>query len=711
MSATIDLGSRVRAAYSAGRNPSLDEILTTLGTLHENELADLIELDGRTRLEAGLPVELGRYLRAVPDLVRKRIALDAAVEFAIRGGVQAGQTEIEAAEALCRKHPELSDAIMLAVALNEGVCSTTSLRRGLKEPESLPLPQDLGPALADGRSRYELRQLLGSGAQGRVYSALDRAMSEPDRPAWVAIKVLHPGADDPFWRALFNEEGLKARRIEHPNVVRALDRGSDARLGDYAAFEQIDGGSLAGLIESRRGPLAAREAAMLMSKICRGVHAAHLAGLLHCDLKPSNVLLTREGEPKVSDFGTAARLKQPGGQRTPQRIGNVAFMAPEQARSADRVLAVTVDVYALGGLLYLLLTGALPGIENDPTLEPEKAEKQAGGSPAAINPLIDHDLDAICRRALELDPAARYGSADAMAADLDAWLAHKPIDWTRPSASRRVRLLCRRQPLAVAIAVVGLVLAFATTAGTVYSVMDARQRLLRQRLEASEKLVTAQREGADRLLKGFQVMRQGMLRGLRGMVTSEWLAPMAILESATGPILFDPKVSEDAFFTSRAAVAEQLIAKNQAEGHGDSIESLLWNDILAFWSVRSGDLAKATAALDASESGWGRLLGPGDPWRTVRDSVRASIRVQQASRDVVAGERPGIDELELLAGDLERLYAEAARRPAGDALQLLLASDLVAIYDAPLLNQPDKRDAARDVLTKFGVPPPAPEPR
>ncbi len=444
----------VRLSYQRrGADPDLREILARFPNLDDRQLADLIEADATIRLADGLAVELDRYLAAIPDLPSRALPLDTAIDYALRwlapGGTQA--ITVEAAEELIARYPALADPIREAVVLGQALESAAEqpapAEAGAPAPE---LPRGFGPRMASRRPRYLLKKQLGRGSHGAVFLAVDRHLSETNRPAWVALKILG-GEPTAAARQRLIDEACKARRVDHPNVVRVLDWGT-AETGEvYVVFEYVDGASLDDWLIERGGKASPRDAARLVAKIARAIQAAHSAGVVHCDLKPANVLVTRDGVPKVTDFGVAAREQEyPEGSAWPDpkgRIGNLAFIAPEQYRLEEGSLAPPADIYALGGLLYYLLTGSLPN--GDTAEEIARTHDPAYGrtaapSPRHLRPEIDRDLDRICRRALAPHKAERYPTADAMAVDLDLWLAHRPIEWMRPGIGRRLRLMARR---------------------------------------------------------------------------------------------------------------------------------------------------------------------------------------------------------------------------------------------------------------------------
>lgn len=449
----------LRLSYQRkGGEPNLAEILARFSGIDDRQLAEFIETDARIRLAAGRAVELDRYLNAIPDLPSRPLPLDVAIDYALRWLSPGGAPAAEVAEELIARYPHLEDPIREAFVLGQALDSAAEHPApGTGTQSDTPdLPRAFGPRLQSRRPRYLLKKQLGRGSHGTVFLAVDRHLSETGRPAWVAIKIL-TGEPIPAARQRLIDEACKARRIDHPNVVRVLDWGTSESGEVYVVFEYVDGVNLDDWVRSAGGPgkVDQRKVASLVASLARAVQAAHNAGLVHCDLKPANILVTGDGVPKVADFGVAAREQEhPEGSAWPdpqQRIGNLAFIAPEQYRLEEGSLAPPADIYALGGLLYYLLTGVLPNGDSAEAIarthDPVYGRPEAP-SPRALRRDIDRDLDLICRRALAPDKAARYASADAIATDLQAFLAAHPIPWTRPGPLRRLRLLLRRITLA-----------------------------------------------------------------------------------------------------------------------------------------------------------------------------------------------------------------------------------------------------------------------
>lgn len=718
-----DAATIVAGLYISESDPAMRRILEATGARSDHELADVIEADARERLHKALPNSLARYLDAIPTLTGLRIALDAAIEFAIRAAVHAGTPEADAVRALAAAHPNLREAIETAFALSEGLASTTTLARSAGRPAPLTVPGDFGPRMPDGRRRFDIRQRLGVGAQGEVYLAADRQLSESDRPAWVAIKRMRPVLNvDAASQAA--AEARKARRISHPNVVRVFDRATDEAGMDYILYEHIDDGDLAQWFAKRAEPLPPRHAAQLIAQICRGVHAAHLAGVVHCDLKPSNVLLTKDGVPKVADFGVAAAVRSDAGRipdATP--VGNLAFTAPEQFRGEDGAQAIPADVYALGGLLYFLLVGKAPNGDTPAQVSARHNRPDTPApSPRALRPEVDPDLDAICRRALAPVPAHRYASAHALAEDLDAWLTARPIEWRNPSRARRLALLLRRQPALVGASILLLIALIGGTSSAVYFAMRGREQVLQERYTAVQ---TAQREQA-RMVEELRLNLVSTLKVLefqnRGSFSLDWFPPLTILESAAGPLLFGESIPGEAvdLWTARVKKVKEVVANAEAAGRGFDFEIVLWRDALAFWALRAGDHASARAALDANDPHWDRLLDPHDEWRPLRTGMRACEVIQRhaaASRQGLTdpSREPEVTQAaETLKALIDGLYEIPNRR----AMRVLFLVNLRLAYGKELLNQSKEAAELRRRLiqaenvgaTNTEVPPPPPPP-
>lgn len=499
--------------------------------LDDDLLADAIEADGRECVDRDLPVALDRYLRVVPDLERRSVPLDAALDVVLRSAARSRgvpRPDASDAERIATAYPRLRRAISDALSLDGGLMTTQQVHAPVRPEPITGLPRDFGPRLLDGRGRYTLTRLIGAGASGTVYAATDRHLSEPDRPAEVAIKVLASRRADAWLTRRLTEEATKARRVDHPAVVRVLDRGGDQTDSPYIIYELVKGGDLQTWFEQQHKRVAVRRAVEIVAQIARGVQAAHAAGLVHSDLKPANVLLDESGRAKVADFGIAARLQWALQDESPDPapvglMGNMAFIAPEQFRGEPGCFSVPADIYALGGVLYAMLTGEYPNGDT-----PAEVARHHGDADAAtvyvpkpvrsIRPEVNASLEAICARALASAPGDRHPSAAALADDLEAWLEYRPIAWQKPSPAQVFGLWIRRRPTVAASITVAVVLLITGLISTGYyarlnadkdtRMKDARELLL----ELYNSIGTTKPDGTrfsqDDLIKGLAPVNQ-----------------------------------------------------------------------------------------------------------------------------------------------------------------------------------------------------------
>ncbi len=299
-----------------------------------------------------------------------------------------------------------------------------------------PLPED-----------YEILGELGRGGMAVVYRARQRAL---DRV--VAVKVLRPG--EMFFDGMlrrFEKEAQTLARLRHPHIVAIHDVG---RAGGNVFFSMdlVEGASLHDLIA--RGGMTPSRTVKLMRQVVSAVSYAHSRGLIHRDLKPANILVDGEDRAFVADFGLAREISGAEGMtHTGQILGTPAFMAPEQARGDSAAIGEPADTYALGAILYECLTGRLP-FEGKPLPELIQAVlHEDPPAPRTINPRVPRDLQVICLKAMEKDPARRYATAQALLEDLERFEEGREIRARPPSVAYRVTRLAARHrgPLATAV--------------------------------------------------------------------------------------------------------------------------------------------------------------------------------------------------------------------------------------------------------------------
>jgi hypothetical protein len=244
----------------------------------------------------------------------------------------------------------------------------------------------------------------------------------------------------------FRVEAEAAAQLDHPGIVPIYEIGEHGGQ-PFFAMKLVEGGSLAQHLARLRGDLRAGVA--VVAQVARAVQHAHERGILHRDLKPGNILLDADGTPRVTDFGLAKHLaragEQPAGSvtQTGAIVGTPSYMAPEQA-AGGRQVTTAADVYALGAILYEVLTGRPPHIGPNPLEVLVRVLDQDPAPPRTLNPRVDRDLEAICLKCLARQPAERYASAAALANDLEHWLAGEPISLRSLALATHLRAWVRQ---------------------------------------------------------------------------------------------------------------------------------------------------------------------------------------------------------------------------------------------------------------------------
>jgi eukaryotic-like serine/threonine-protein kinase len=292
------------------------------------------------------------------------------------------------------------------------VFDTLSLAEADAPTAAPPLPDVAG---------YEILQVIGHGGMGVVYKARQIGLNRI-----VALKMVLAGANaSPHSLARFRAEAEAVAQLAHPNIVQIYEIGE--REGcPYLALEFVPGGSLERRLDGT--PVGAAQAAELVLALARAVQHAHQRGIVHRDLKPANVLLLADGTPKIADFGLAKRADADYTHtQTGAILGSPSYMAPEQAAGATDKIGPATDIYALGVILYELLTGR-PPFKGATVIETmEQVREHDPPPPRTLQPKTPRDLEIICLKCLEKQPHRRYTSAAELAEDLQAFLRGEPI--------------------------------------------------------------------------------------------------------------------------------------------------------------------------------------------------------------------------------------------------------------------------------------------
>ena len=393
-----------------------------------------------------------------------------------------------------RDHPDLVRLLALARVMGQLDANLASLDDGSAETaaSASAAPDRLGP--------FRLVRVLGTGGMGEVWLG-ERADGEVEQR--VAVKRVR-GGDARFGERLREERRILAR-LEHPNIARFIDAGVDAAGTPWLALEYVDGVPVTDWCQQRNLDLPAR--LRLFAKVCAAVEHAHRHLVVHRDLKPSNILVNADGEPKLLDFGIA-KLVDGSLTESTQTALTPAYAAPEQLRGG--AISTATDVYALGLVLFRLIAGNLPETRTGENLaqvlsrlddeETERPSRRAarGGRPLPYPAgALAGDLDAIVAQALRSDPARRYGSAAALAEDLERHLDARPVLAREPTRWYRAGRFVRRHRMAVAFASLA---AAALVAGTAIALDQARRANLAAARADAE--ATAARTALERAERG-----------------------------------------------------------------------------------------------------------------------------------------------------------------------------------------------------------------
>lgn len=402
---------------------------------------------------------------------------------------------------------------------------------GLRKPQSPRSPgtQELGgaPRFDNGAQvgAFRLQRLLGSGGMGHVYQAEQLHPVQRE----VALKFMHERLGGGPALARFEIERQALARMSHPAIAQIFEAGTTEDGYPYLAMEFVSGRALDDHCRERALDLRAR--LRLLLAVCRGVHHAHQRGVLHLDLKPANVLVGEVDAlavPKIIDFGLAASAIGLSAQRA-QHAGTPGYMSPEQAgvTVGEQVPEVDPrsDVYALGVMLYELLTDELPqdpaafdisdpgvlrvAFEHVPML-PSKRLAAADKAPlrSLLRQPVNAELDAVVSKALKLDPAARYDSAAELAEDLSRFLDHRPVRALPNSAWRRLRWGVRRHRLVVALGASVLLALLTGLSLATYGLLEAR---------AERDRATAREAELERLTRFQQLQLESLEPGALGL--------------------------------------------------------------------------------------------------------------------------------------------------------------------------------------------------
>jgi WD40 repeat protein len=445
---------RLEEEWRHGRAPNVWDFLAAAGPLHSRELADVLLVDQRERWQCGQRIPTESYLLHQSKLVTERESVfDLIYGEAL---LRRERGESPSLEEYLLRFPQYADWLQRQFAVDQALAQelfsdrceekppvpTTQDSPGDPAAEGLPVGQRQTPPLEAGTepenalppaaaplpaiSGYELISELGRGGMGVVYKARQIGLKRI-----VALKMILAGPHaGPGELARFRTEAEAVARQQHPNIVQIYQVGEQGGI-PFFSLEFIEGGSLAQKLSGT--PMQARPAAELLETVAWAMHAAHQRGIIHRDLKPANVLLTTEGLPKITDFGLAKRLDDSAGQTGSGAImGTPSYMAPEQANAKREEIGPVTDVYALGSILYEMLTGRPPFKAATPFDTIQQVLSEEPVPPSRLQPKVPRDLETICLKCLEKEARKRYGSAADLADDVHRFLAGEAIQ-ARPT--------------------------------------------------------------------------------------------------------------------------------------------------------------------------------------------------------------------------------------------------------------------------------------
>jgi WD40 repeat protein/tRNA A-37 threonylcarbamoyl transferase component Bud32 len=500
---------------------------------------------------------LDRRLRAGTDLEQAMSSSDQAPSREERiNAILAEYLEAAAAgqapgrDAFLARYPDLADDLRAFLVDQERFAHAA---RQLGPPAAVPAPTaasgetaSVDPSLARVRyfGDYELLKEIARGGMGVVYKARQVSLNRV-----VALKMILAGqlASEADVRR-FRTEAEAAANLDHPNIVPIHEVG-EHQGQHYFSMKLIEGGSLSDRIPELVGePLAS---VRLLAQVARAVHYAHQRGILHRDLKPANILLSRSTggppvgfspqspqagrlcyEPHVTDFGLARRVEK-GGSITQSGaiVGTPGYVAPEQV-AGKKGLTIAVDVFSLGAILYELLTGQPPFRAATPLETLVQVLEQEPRPPRSLNPRADRDLQTIALKCLDREPARRYGSAEALAEDLERFLAGEPIQARPSTAWERTIKWARRRPAAAALVAVSILAATALLLGGLW--FNAQLQVYLKEVRLQQAAVGVVRADLEQLRADAQEKERLLIRQV-AQAEGQRLAGQAWVELSSNP--------------------------------------------------------------------------------------------------------------------------------------------------------------------------------
>lgn len=573
---------------------------------------------------------------------------------------------------------------------DEDLIEAEACLRLLERVRQLDSADDTSPRPAeqpDTIGRFRIEKQLGEGSYGSVYLAHD-----PDLNRHVAVKIPHPEVLlSARLRERFLREAEVAAALRHPAIVPVHQAGREA--GAYfISSEYCPGRSLSEWLSDNPTPLMARDAAELAQVLAKAVHHAHSRGVLHRDLKPANVLLSDSaggGHIAASRLADAARITDFGLARFTDRattqtrsgavLGTPAYMAPEQAEGRTADVTSAADIYALGSILYELITGRTPFAEETVLATLQAVSTQEVTPPTKVRPDIPRDLEAVCLKCLEKDPAKRYTSAALLAEDLGRFLADEPVKARHVTKTERAWRWCRRNPALAAtsgLAVASLIVGVAAVVWQWRRAEAFGDRADRDRIVTRNALDAMTSEDSLSLVTSQNELTNEQRRFLAGV--AETYARLAQEE---------PDSAESAARVAGACRRLGLI--HQRLGEFDQAEQQFSESVRGFEALSQTDNSmKYREMAIAAQSDLVGLAMYRHQWNRTADESRKLLKLAE---EVLQKDPQSVVALRGQASGLDRL---AAAHRAGDRLQAAFESRQQAIAIREQLVERDPDDAA-----------------
>lgn len=538
--------------WQSGQPPAIEDYLPATEPERSAVLRELVFTDLEYRLQSGLPARVETYLESYPGLADEQTFVLELItaEWELRGQRDTGLCAEEYFGRFPQYAPDLRRQLLRAKDAPPGHSDSTP--RNSAEPTDANEP-GVGDVAKNGLDipGYEILEKLGTGGMGVVYKARHIALNR-----FVALKMVWGGVHaDAEQRHRFRMEAEAVARLQHPNIVQIHEVG-DVNGQPFLALEYVGGGTLASYLGGK--PQEPVPAAQIIASLAQAMHFAHEHGIVHRDLKPANILLVSGGvvsrewsassantprlssrrspltthqspltNPKVTDFGLAKLVTEGGAgdaghTQTGSILGTPSYMAPEQASGKTKEIGPAADTYALGAILYEMLTGR-PPFQAPTILETlEQVRSQEPVPPSRLQPRVPRDLGTICLKCLFKEPRKRYASANDLAEDLSRFLEGRPIQARPAGGTERVWRWCRRNPLVTAL--VGLVAVTLTggLAGVIWEWQNARQaaasehQMVLEARGAVNRFFTVVTESQLADAPGFQPLRKELLENALG---------------------------------------------------------------------------------------------------------------------------------------------------------------------------------------------------